>query len=309
MSELRDVERPLEAMVQVVADGPRATLEMREDMCVPQTVGEFIDDGEKLSEVFHANTKVDAVSELETGAMFAKVATNPMLHRTIASAYRPNRGLEVVALPSGDVVRASFGDVARRRRTVREFTGASVALDDVALVLELSCGITGEAALEDGIPLKLRAVPSGGGLYPLETYVIATHVNGLARDGIYHYRPYEHALERLTGSTTSRALSALLMGARPECVVHSAVTFVVSGVFVRMTYKYGDRGYRYVLMEAGAVCAQMCFSATALGLGSCQVAGFYDDAVEGLIGADGVNESVLSLVVVGEGGKQGGPEP
>jgi SagB-type dehydrogenase family enzyme len=271
----------------------------REDIYVGPPTREFVSDEERLHEVFHANTKLDLVSEMQTGYMFAKVVSNPMLHRTLANPYRANPGLERVKLPPPTAIILPYTHVIGRRRTVRDYDGGAIDLARLSTVLHTAYGITGECMLEGNIPLMLRSVPSGGGLYPLELYVIASRIEGLERDEVYHYLAREHALERLGREVPVAELSATLLGSRPECVLPSAATILVAGVFVRMTYKYDDRGYRFVLMESGAVSAQINFAATGLGLGSCQVAGYYDDRVNAYVGVDGVNESVLNCVVVG----------
>ena len=271
----------------------------RSDVYVGPPTSEFVSDDERLHEVFHANTKVDLVSEMQTGFMFGKVMSNPMLHRTLANPYRANPSLERVEMPFPAAINLPYSHVIGRRRSVRDFDGGAIGLAQLSVLLHTAYGITGEAMLDGNIPLQLRSVPSGGGLYPLEIYVIASRVEGLGANEVYHYVVRDHALERLGRAVPIEDLSATLLGSRPECVLGSAATILVSGVFIRMTYKYGDRGYRFVLMESGAVSAQLNYAATGLGLGSCQVAGYYDDRVDAYVDVDGVNESVLNCVVVG----------
>ena len=79
----------------------------------------------------------------------------------------------------------------------------------------------------------------------------------------------------------------------------SAVTFILSAVFDRTRSKYGERGYRYVYMEAGHISQNIYLQAVSLGLGSVSVGAFIDDAVNELIDVDGENEAAIYLHAVG----------
>lgn len=79
----------------------------------------------------------------------------------------------------------------------------------------------------------------------------------------------------------------------------AAVVFIWTAVFQRSKWKYGQRAYRYVYLDAGHVAENLALAATGLGLGSCPIAALYDDEVNGLIGADGVAESVIYMTAVG----------
>lgn len=79
----------------------------------------------------------------------------------------------------------------------------------------------------------------------------------------------------------------------------SDVVFVWTAVFARSTWKYGQRAYRYIYLDAGHVAQNLALGAVSLGLGSCQVAALYDDEVNQLVGVDGESESVLYMSIVG----------
>ena len=77
------------------------------------------------------------------------------------------------------------------------------------------------------------------------------------------------------------------------------VCFVISALFQRTRWKYHERTYRYVLMEAGHLGQNLYLAATALGLGACAVGAFFDDTLNQLLGLDGEQEAALYLVSVG----------
>jgi SagB-type dehydrogenase family enzyme len=164
-------------------------------------------------------------------------------------------------------------------------------------VLEAAYGVTHALESEDGRQaLPLRAVPSGGALYPLELYVAALHVDGLG-PGLYHFDPLRPSLAVVGDSVTAGDVAAL--STYPEIVGACAAVIFVAAVFGRTRFKYGVRGYRFALLEAGHVGQNVLLAATALGLGAVPLGGYYDRLTDQFLGLDGVNESTLYTIAVG----------
>ena len=67
-----------------------------------------------------------------------------------------------------------------------------------------------------------------------------------------------------------------------------------------MTWKYGQRGYRYLHLDAGHVCQNLYLAAEAIGAGACAIGAFDDDALNGLLGLDGINHFVIYAAAVGK---------
>jgi SagB-type dehydrogenase family enzyme len=115
--------------------------------------------------------------------------------------------------------------------------------------------------------------------------------------GVYHYGVRDHLLEVVAsgdfGGDITRA--ALFQ----EFCAEAAAVFVWTAVFPRAKWKYRQRAYRYVYLDAGHIAQNLALAAVGLGLGSCQVAAFFDDEMNALLGVDGVEESVLYLSAVG----------
>jgi SagB-type dehydrogenase family enzyme len=74
---------------------------------------------------------------------------------------------------------------------------------------------------------------------------------------------------------------------------------LVTAIFQRSTFKYQDRGYRLILIEAGEVAQNMTLEATSLGLGACLLGGYLDNDLSGLLEIDGIDEAPLLPVVLG----------
>lgn len=155
-------------------------------------------------------------------------------------------------------------------------------------------------------PQPVRAAPSGGAVYPLEVYLVVAAVDGLDA-GIYHYAIDRHALELLRSGTFGEVLVSA--ASDHATFTRAAVTLVLAGIFGRSHFKYGERGYRFTLLEAGHICQNMLLTVTELGLGAVPVGGFIDEDVNALIDLDGVDESVLYLIPVGRPAARPGEGP
>lgn len=194
-----------------------------------------------------------------------------------------------------------------RRRSVRQFTDDPLSLEDLSRLLWAGAAVTRIA------PNQLyRAAPSAGALYPIETYIAANRVRDLPA-GLYHYRVAGvdergyidpgggHALEQLHTRGIGRELAqaALAQG----LVAQAAAVFVWTAVFPRSRWKYRERAFRYVYLDAGHIAAQVSLAAVALGLGTCQIGAFFDGVVDELLGVDGESEATLYLTAIGHPGR------
>ncbi|HET6988741.1 MAG TPA: SagB/ThcOx family dehydrogenase [Kribbella sp.] len=218
-----------------------------------------------------------------------------------ATSPRPGPGREDptapwIRLPPGVPVRASLTDVVRERLSCRAFRDQPVHLAELATLLRIGYGVTG--VTEDG-PLYVvdRVVPSAGGLYPLELSVLVRSVEGLA-SGIYHYVPFADGLEQICAEAVPPALVSSLFLGQPWAA-EAAVVLVMSAVCERSLSRYGDRGYRYLLLEAGQLAQNLVLTATGLRLGAVNLGGFLDDELAGLLRLDTESEIVLYGTAVG----------
>ncbi|PWH17291.1 MAG: dehydrogenase [Ardenticatenia bacterium] len=179
--------------------------------------------------------------------------------------------------------------VMRARRSQRNYRDEPISLVELGQLLFAAQGITYP-------PGELRAAPSAGALYPIELYVLAHRVTDLER-GAYHYAVQTHTLERIRAGDLRDAVSAAALG--QGFIGEANVSFILSAIFQRTRWKYRERTYRYVLLEAGHIAQNLCLAATALGLGACPVGAFFDDDLNALLELDGHNEAALYIVAVG----------
>ncbi|MFO8182748.1 MAG: SagB/ThcOx family dehydrogenase [Candidatus Aegiribacteria sp.] len=170
------------------------------------------------------------------------------------------------------------------RRSVRSYSDDPVTLPQLSGILHSAQGITSERGY--------RAAPSAGATYPMTIHVVAERVDGL-RPGIYVYRPERSTLETLMTGTFLDDLAGAALG--QSCITDAALAVVILADYSVTTDVYGERGIRYVHMEAGHVSQNIYLRATAMGLGTVAVGAFSDDEAAALLG---VEDSLAPLYIM-----------
>lgn len=176
------------------------------------------------------------------------------------------------------------------RRSCRDYSEVPIRFRDLATLLVASCGVTFE-----NDPIPRRAAPSGGALYPVETYVLALAIDGLD-PGIYHFAPLGRRLTALgpIGQDDLRHFLQPGLLATPVPLI-----VVLTARFARTARKYLERGYRFALLEAGHIGQNLCTTAVALGLGAVCLGGFWDAEVTRLLTLDPDEEGAVHMVMFG----------
>jgi SagB-type dehydrogenase family enzyme len=262
------------------------------------SVSVYGDDGVPLddpAETYHEASKLYPSTIAREAGGSILLAASPELQASARRAVKRNLNRRALALPPPDVPDLTLAEALRDRRSERGFGTGEVTFRQLSAVLDAGYGVTRSADPDD--PQPLRAVPSGGALYPLEVYAVLARVQE-AEPGLYHFDPLRRVLEVLSqGELPLATLKEASI--YPEIVGGCAGTLLVTGVFWRSRFKYGLRGYRFVLLEAGHLVQNVLLMCAALELAAVPLGGFYDRAVDELLGADGVNESVLYAVCLG----------
>jgi SagB-type dehydrogenase family enzyme len=190
-----------------------------------------------------------------------------------------------------DICPIPLSDALRKRRSVRSYAKKPISREELSFLLWASTGIQ---RTEGGH--EFRTAPSAGALYPIETYLMINRVDGLEQ-GIYHYNVRRHALEVIELGNFSREMALAALDQR--ICIDAAVVFIWTSVFNRSKWKYKQRGYRYIYLDAGHIAENMALASVGLDLGSCQIGALYDDEVNSIIEVDGVEESVIYMTAVG----------
>jgi len=196
---------------------------------------------------------------------------------------------EVVPLPPHGVPPAtSVAQVLRQRRSLREYADRAMTGTELAWVVHAATGITSGRGY--------RTAPSAGALYPIETYVAVTRVDGIDA-GLYHVDVRAQSLERVRAGPVSGDL--MIAGLGQDFLRDAPVVLVLTGVFQRTRWKYRARHYRYVCWEGGHVAQNVYLAAEAAGLGACMVGAFLDRTVNDLLRIDARHEATLGLIALG----------
>ena len=193
-------------------------------------------------------------------------------------------------------LRLSLAEAITGRVTARSMQPCTLSLPTLNALLYYAYGVTRDNR-GTAFPRPFRTVPSGGALYPLEIFFHSAHVAGLPA-GLYHYNPSANNLQCLHArDDTERLAQALVHGH----VAHDAALLVfITALFERNTFKYGERGYRFTLLEAGHVAQNINLVATALGLGCMNIGGYFDRDVDTILGLDGLTHSTIYMIALGQ---------
>lgn len=194
---------------------------------------------------------------------------------------------DALLLPRPQRCATDLVTLSHRRRSGLPPQPGPVTLDQLGTVLALC------AAVVEGTA-SLRVCPSAGAMYPLDVFVVATAVDGLDT-GCYAYDPYCHGL-RSRGDEDAARFHAVSGTGAP--LPPPAVTLAVVATFARSRAKYGLRGYRFALLEAGHIAQAAITTATALGLCTLPRGGFADRAVDRYLDLDGVERSCVYLIAI-----------
>ncbi len=162
----------------------------------------------------------------------------------------------------------SLEEAISQRRSQRQFKNQSLELDQISQLVWAVQGITNQTS-------GFRSAPSAGALYPLEIYLVVGEngVNNL-NSGVYHYRPKSHSLDLIVNQNVKSKLSQICLG--QDSINQAPISIIITGVFKRTQDKYGNRGERYVYMEAGHAAQNAYLQSESLKLGMVVIGAFND---------------------------------
>jgi SagB-type dehydrogenase family enzyme len=190
-------------------------------------------------------------------------------------------------------INVDFMAIVELRTSVRDYRSESMSLLELSHLLWCTQGV--KQVL--GNKATLRTVPSAGARHAFETYLLIQNVDGV-RPGLYRFLALEHKLIEVDGSEgISTEITKACLG--QQFVAKSAVTFLWVADVRRMTWRYGERGYRYLHLDAGHICQNLYLSAQVISCGVCAIAAFDDEYINRVLGLDGQEQFVVYLATVG----------
>ncbi|MDD1722342.1 MAG: SagB/ThcOx family dehydrogenase [Methanothrix sp.] len=239
-----------------------------------------------------------------TGRVFMEMTRYKNLSRADQSRGLPAPPLEepapqegkFISLPQTSLISVPPLDIRsalESRRSVRRYSEKFLTIEELAYLLWCTQGIR-----EKHEPYAtFRTVPSAGGRHAFETYLQINRVNGL-EPGLYRYLAFSHRLLLIDPDPgMADCLADACLG--QAMVRDSAVTFIWSCVIYRTAWRYSERAYRLVHLDAGHVCQNLYLAAEQIGCGVCAIGAFDDEIMAGLLGIDGTEEFVIYCATVG----------
>jgi SagB-type dehydrogenase family enzyme len=210
--------------------------------------------------------------------------------------YKEYPNVPIIELTPTRTPQTKLSDTILQRHSCRNYTNSPLKLQELALLLESGYGIKGVKSFEKTHFFE-RMIPSGGGLYPLELYLIVLNLEGVP-PGIYHYAIRPAILEQILLIELPALFISQLFIDQPY-ISQSGVILIATSFIERNMKKYGDRGYRYTLFEAGHLFQNINLMATALNLGTLNLGGFLDEQLANLLQIDIEKEIPLYAMAIG----------
>lgn len=255
-----------------------------------------------LALVYHENSKFNVYSQRKQGEKIG-VFYNPYITERCSQPFKHYPNAEKIDLKVYDDLptpqKDLFGTILNRR-SVRDYKpDYKVSERELHIMLKHSYAVTNRVKMDevDG-HVGFRPIPSPGGLYSLEMYLVL--FNSQTGPGIFHFRPDEMTLEKIYDGDTLSQFKEIVT-TEPYININTACGMVlVTGLYERLSIKYGERAYRFMIHESGFLAQNLSLIMEAIGLGSCMVGGYIDDKVNEMIGVDGVFETCHNILIFGK---------
>ena len=184
-----------------------------------------------------------------------------------------------------------FIDLISKRRSIREYTDEPLSLEQLSFILYSASSISGERMGQ-----KLRTYPSAGAKYPIDIYVAVFNAENLEK-GLYKYNDTKFQLELLSKGDFREELYEICI--EQEFIKKASVLIILVARSLRSTYRYGERGIRYVLMDASYISSNIYLSSTYLNLGSCAIGAFADKGFKNFLNIKGEETFVVLAHSIG----------
>lgn len=234
---------------------------------------------------YHINSKLSRQIVSKNMMLSRSILLNRDLLKVTQTSEKSYPNARFIPLAQPAALRIPLDDALRRRRSQLGNAPKIIETQQISRLLWAANGTVSDDRFH-------RTAPSGGALYPCEIYLISLTTE-LGR-GIFHYRPKEHGLELLTTSIDETCL--FVPGTDPH---NAGILLVLSATFDKSFFKYGERSYRFILLEAGAIAQNVALAGVEVGVGVLPHGGYADVEVERQIGINGIDESVVHLLAIG----------
>ena len=205
--------------------------------------------------------------------------------------------LPTISLPRPDsfeVPPVDLREVIEQRTSIRTYAHEPLSLDELSFLLWCTQGVKSI----HGNLATFRTVPSAGARHAFETYILVNDVDELS-PGLYRYLALTHRLQKIDTDPTI-AIQVTAACFNQQFLLRSGAVFLWTAVPYRMTWRYGERGYRDLHLDCGHVCQNLYLAAEAIRCGVCAIAAFDDDEMNAILGINGTDQFLIYLAAVGK---------
>jgi SagB-type dehydrogenase family enzyme len=207
-----------------------------------------------------------------------------------------DKSIPLIELPKPAEIKIkdkNLRECIEKRKSVREYSNKPLTLEELSYLLWCTQGIREITSRH-----ILKNVPSAGARHPFETYILVKNVESL-KPGLYRFIGTKHALIEINlKENIAQKIKAACGG--QELFDPAAAVFIWVAIAYRMTWRYWERGYRYIFIDAGHVCQNLYLAGESIDCGVCAVDSYADDELNNLLGLDGVNQFAVYMGVVGK---------
>jgi SagB-type dehydrogenase family enzyme len=202
----------------------------------------------------------------------------------------------IIDLPKPDDINVSKIDLRKAiedRISVRKYSEESLTLEELAWLLWSTQGVKEFTEI-----YSKRTVPSAGARHAFETFILVNRVDSL-KPGIYRYLPLDHKL--IEHDLSEGIADKVVEGAYGQKMCkQGAVTFIWVAVPYRIAWRYSERSYRYLHLDAGHVCQNLYLAVENINCGTCAIAAFYDEKMNAVLGIDGEEQFTIYMASLGK---------
>lgn len=248
-----------------------------------------------LDELFHVASRNLAAAKHLRSAHLVHYA--PHIERLVSEAplrrdSGPRHRVDRLSAPSLDM---SLDTVLATRTSRRDFSGGRIAAGEL---WRLCFSATGVRDVVHGRTVWYqRNAPNSGGLGSIEAFAIVFDVEGIPT-GIHHFDSVALDFAEVEAGQFRDWFREDVV--YQDEFAEAAAAIILVGVFSRLRTKYGIRGYRSCLIDAGHASENIYLAGTALGLSVCATTGFVDDELDEALQVDGVDAASLVVILVGK---------
>jgi SagB-type dehydrogenase family enzyme len=267
------------------------------------------DEYKEICEKYHCDieqTRLDKKHSKNIGANFVKLTS--YLYHGVSDQMNGKAKPDVLKVVEGELIQLpnpkelelgnkDFNKILEQRSSVRAYSDKALSQEELSYLLWTTQGVKSVKETER-ISYTVRTVPSAGSRHPFETYLMINNVEGMKK-GLYFFDAKKHALIAL--NLSPELLEHIWVAChRQDMVMNCAVNFIWTALPYRTSWRYQERAYRYLYLDAGHVCQNLYLAGEAIDCGVCAIGAYMDEFINEYIGVDGEEEFVIYIASLGK---------